>query len=190
MNRLQIIYTPTGNAISWDEHFNDVTENEVFSSVIDLVLNCGCFVYIGAWMPFDAFNSPELGITPWRLVVLFLAILALRRIPSVLLLYRWIPEIRTWREALFTGHFGPVRRFLRFYVVVIICALLDGRGRGVRVHPCADTAPDAQYPAPKSAGASSGDAPTHRRVRRPWLYHHSCVKLFFTPLVCINKNNT
>ncbi|KAJ7477707.1 Sodium/hydrogen exchanger family-domain-containing protein [Mycena latifolia] len=97
-----------GNAISWDEHFNDVTENEVFSSVIDLVLNCGCFVYIGAWMPFDAFTSPELGIVPWRLVVLFLGILALRRIPSVLLLYRWVPEIRTWREALFTGHFGPM----------------------------------------------------------------------------------
>ncbi|KAJ7182504.1 Sodium/hydrogen exchanger family-domain-containing protein [Mycena crocata] len=97
-----------GNAISWDEHFNDVTENEVFSSVIDLLLNCACFVYIGAWMPFAAFNSPELGITPWRLIVLFLAILALRRIPSVLLLYKWVPEIRTWREALFTGHFGPM----------------------------------------------------------------------------------
>ncbi|KAJ7628003.1 Sodium/hydrogen exchanger family-domain-containing protein [Mycena polygramma] len=97
-----------GNAISWDQHFNEVTENEVFSSVIDLLLNCACFVYIGAWMPFDAFNTPALGITPWRLVVLVLAILALRRIPSVLLLYRWVPEIRTWKEALFTGHFGPV----------------------------------------------------------------------------------
>jgi NhaP-type Na+/H+ or K+/H+ antiporter len=60
-------------------------------------------------MPFDSFNNPALGITPWRLVVLFIAILALRRIPSVLLLYRWVPEISTWREALFTGHFGPVR---------------------------------------------------------------------------------
>ncbi|KAJ7023275.1 Sodium/hydrogen exchanger family-domain-containing protein [Mycena alexandri] len=97
-----------GNAISWDQHFNEVTENEVFSSVIDLVLNCACFVYIGAWMPFSTFNSPELGITPWRLVVLFIAILVLRRIPSVLLLYRWVPEITTWREALFTGHFGPM----------------------------------------------------------------------------------
>ncbi|KAJ6481499.1 Sodium/hydrogen exchanger family-domain-containing protein [Mycena vitilis] len=97
-----------GNAISWDQHFNEITENEVFSSVIDLLLNCACFVYIGAWMPFDAFNTPTLGITPWRLVVLFLLILALRRIPSVLLLYRWVPEIRTWREALFTGHFGPM----------------------------------------------------------------------------------
>ncbi|KAJ6571106.1 Sodium/hydrogen exchanger family-domain-containing protein [Mycena capillaripes] len=97
-----------GNAISWDQHFNEVTEDEVFSSVIDLVLNCACFVYIGAWMPFATFNSPALGITPWRLIALFICILALRRIPSVLLLYRWIPEIRTWREALFTGHFGPM----------------------------------------------------------------------------------
>ncbi|KAJ6602276.1 Sodium/hydrogen exchanger family-domain-containing protein [Mycena sp. CBHHK59/15] len=97
-----------GSAISWDGHFNDVTEDEVFSSVIDLLLNCGCFVYIGAWMPFGSFNNEELGITPWRLVVLFLCILTLRRIPSVLILYKWVPEIRTWREALFTGHFGPM----------------------------------------------------------------------------------
>ncbi|KAJ7236254.1 Sodium/hydrogen exchanger family-domain-containing protein [Mycena haematopus] len=97
-----------GNAISWDQHFNEITEKEVFSSVIDLVLNCGCFVYIGAWMPFDSFNNPALGITVGRLVALFIAILALRRIPSVVLLYRWVPEITTWREALFTGHFGPM----------------------------------------------------------------------------------
>lgn len=74
--------------------------------MLDLVLNCGCFVYIGAWMPFNLFNSPELGITPWRLVVLFVAIMFLRRIPPLLMLYRWVPEISGWREALFCGHFG------------------------------------------------------------------------------------
>ncbi|PBK67377.1 hypothetical protein ARMSODRAFT_958953 [Armillaria solidipes] len=92
----------------WDGHFNTQTEDEIFVSVIDLVLNCACFVYTSAWLPFTAFNTPELGITPWRLAVLFMAILALRRIPSVLLLYRRIPEIKTWREALFSGHFGLV----------------------------------------------------------------------------------
>ena len=96
----------SGSAISWDGHFNTQIENEVFSSVIDLVLNCGCFVYIGAWLPFTSFNSPELGITPWRLILLFISILALRRIPAMLLLYRWVPEISGWREALFSGHFG------------------------------------------------------------------------------------
>ncbi|KAI0318264.1 Sodium/hydrogen exchanger family-domain-containing protein [Amylostereum chailletii] len=95
-----------GTAISWDGHFNMQVENEVFSSVVDLLLNCACFIYIGAWLPFNQFNSPEIGITPWRLVLFSVPILVLRRIPSMLLLYKWIPEIRSWREALFSGHFG------------------------------------------------------------------------------------
>lgn len=74
--------------------------------MIDFLLNCGCFIYIGAWLPFEQFNSPELGITPWRLVLLFIAIVFLRRIPPLLLLYKWVPEIANWREALFSGHFG------------------------------------------------------------------------------------
>lgn len=97
-----------GNAISWDETFNHQTEDESFASVIDLLLNCACFVYIGAWLPFAKFDTPELYITPWRLVVLFLAIMFLRRLPSMLVLYRWIPEIKTLKQALFSGHFGPV----------------------------------------------------------------------------------
>ncbi|RPD78500.1 hypothetical protein L226DRAFT_568127 [Lentinus tigrinus ALCF2SS1-7] len=97
-----------GSAISWDGYFNTQIEDEVFSSVIDLVLNCGCFVYIGAWMPFNMFNATELSITPWRLIIVFLAVMFLRRIPPLLLLYKWVPEIGSWREALFSGHFGPM----------------------------------------------------------------------------------
>ena len=73
---------------------------------LDQLLNCACFMYIGAWLPFDQFNNPDLGITPWRLVVLFITILFLRRIPSLLLLYKWVREVDGWREALFSGHFG------------------------------------------------------------------------------------
>ncbi|KAH9839419.1 Sodium/hydrogen exchanger family-domain-containing protein [Rhodofomes roseus] len=108
-----------GTAISWDGHFNDQTENEMFSSVIDLLLNCACFVYIGAWLPFDQFNRPDLGVTPWRLVTLFIAIIFIRRIPPLLLLYKWVPEIANWREALFSGHFGTTCQYLD--------ALLDAR---------------------------------------------------------------
>jgi NhaP-type Na+/H+ or K+/H+ antiporter len=68
------------------------------ATVIDLVLSCGCFVYIGAWLTFDSYNMPELGIEPWKLVVLFIAILTLRRIPALLLIYKFVPEIETWRE--------------------------------------------------------------------------------------------
>ncbi|VDC06807.1 unnamed protein product [Peniophora sp. CBMAI 1063] len=118
-----------GSAISWDEHFNVQIENEVFSSVIDLVLNCACFIYIGAWLPFDQFNSPELGVTPWRLVVLFIIVLLLRRIPVLLLLYRWIPEIRSWREALFTGHFGPMGVGAIFVSTLAIIKLEESAAR-------------------------------------------------------------
>ncbi|ETW75188.1 Na+/H+ antiporter [Heterobasidion irregulare TC 32-1] len=96
----------TGSAISWDNYFNVQIDNEGFSSVIDLVLNCVAFIYIGAWIPFGQFNQAELGITPWRLVVLSLIILALRRIPFSLMLYKFVPEIANWRQALFARHFG------------------------------------------------------------------------------------
>jgi sodium/hydrogen antiporter len=57
-------------------------------------------------LPFDAFDASELGIKPSRLIVLFIAVMIIRRIPSLLLLYKWIPEIEKRREALFSGHFG------------------------------------------------------------------------------------
>lgn len=95
-----------GITIAWDDSFNEQVEKQVFSPVIDFFLNCGCFMYIGAWLPFTSFDNPSLGISPWRLALLFLAILAFRRIPAILVLYRWIPEIETWRQALFAGHYG------------------------------------------------------------------------------------
>ncbi|KAL0576454.1 hypothetical protein V5O48_005529 [Marasmius crinis-equi] len=98
-----------GSTISWDGDFNHHIENEVFASIVDLVLNCACFIYIGAWLPFKDFSSEALGIEVWRLVVLFLIVIFLRRIPALLALYMWIPEVQTWKEALFCGHFGPVR---------------------------------------------------------------------------------
>ncbi|KAF8993685.1 Sodium/hydrogen exchanger [Cyathus striatus] len=103
-----VVSTIGRNALSWDGHFNVHTEGEVFSSVVDLVLNCACFIYIGAWMPFETFRDPVLDLTLWRLFALAIGILILRRIPAILVLYKWIPEITSWREALFSGHFGPM----------------------------------------------------------------------------------
>jgi hypothetical protein len=58
-----------GSAISWDQDFNQRVEGEAFASVVDLILNCGCF-YIGAWLPWNHFTLPDPGISPWRLIVL------------------------------------------------------------------------------------------------------------------------
>jgi NhaP-type Na+/H+ or K+/H+ antiporter len=103
---------PPGCAISWDGRFHEQTEDDAFASVIDYVLNCCCFIYIGAWLPFHAYDSPEYGITPWKLVVLVIAIVVLRRIPFIMAVYKFVPEITCWQEALFSGHFGEQLLYL------------------------------------------------------------------------------
>ena len=113
-------YPHVGSAISWDGHFKKVTEDDSFAPILDLVLNCACFIYIGAWLPFDQYHIPEIGISPWRLVMLMLVILALRRIPFLLVLYKFMPEVSNWREALFCGHFGPVSSLGEIYDLVLI----------------------------------------------------------------------
>lgn len=97
-----------GTAFAWDGFFNRQTEESVFSSVIDLLFNITAFVYVGAWMPFDKFQSAELSLSVWRLIVIAILVLLLRRLPIVLALYKWIPDIKTFREAVFSGHFGPM----------------------------------------------------------------------------------
>ncbi|EOQ98698.1 hypothetical protein E3P77_03956 [Wallemia ichthyophaga] len=98
-----------GTAFSWDGFFNKATEESNFSSMIDLLFNSVCFIFIGTLMPFDQFNDSTLGgITNWRLVIAALCIFIIKRIPPLLALYRWIPDVKTFREALFIGYFGPI----------------------------------------------------------------------------------
>lgn len=97
-----------GTAFAWDGFFNRQTEESVFSSVIDLLFNVGAFVFVGAWMPFDKFQDAELTLSVWRLIVIAILILLLKRLPVMIALYKFIPDIKTFRESLFTGHFGPI----------------------------------------------------------------------------------
>lgn len=97
-----------GVAFAWDGFFNRQTEESVFSSVIDLLFNVSAFVFVGAWMPFNLFSSEELTLSVWRLVVIGLLVLLLRRLPIMIALYKFIPDVKTFREAVFSGHFGPM----------------------------------------------------------------------------------
>lgn len=105
------------------------------------MLNCTCFIYIGAWLPFAKFTAPDLGITPGRLIALSAGIMFLRRIPAVLMLYKFIPEIASWKEALFCGHFGPVSAFIvrltsetSWNIDKRLGVLLDGRWSRLHIH--------------------------------------------------------
>ncbi|KAI8986059.1 Sodium/hydrogen exchanger family-domain-containing protein [Trametes punicea] len=97
-----------GTAFAWDGFFNKQTEESVFSSVIDLLFNIAAFVFVGAWMPFSDFSNPNLTLSVWRLIVIGILVMLLRRLPVVIALYKWIPDIKTFREAIFSGHFGPM----------------------------------------------------------------------------------
>ena len=100
-----------GYGFARDGWFSEKTKGVYLPNIIDLLLNSTMFVYLGTIIPWYAFFHPRSiaeSITPWRLLAFVLSVLLFRRIPIVLALYRWIPDIRTLREALFCGHFGPM----------------------------------------------------------------------------------
>lgn len=97
-----------GVGFSNDGWFTEKTEESHVSNVIDLLINLAFFVYFGTIIPWASYNSAIIGTSPWRLVVIALLVLFFRRIPIMLALKPLIPDIKTWREALFAGHFGPI----------------------------------------------------------------------------------
>ncbi|KAI9487943.1 Sodium/hydrogen exchanger family-domain-containing protein [Zychaea mexicana] len=97
-----------GNAFSWDDWFRQETEEAHFQDVIDMMLNLGVFAYIGAIIPWHEFGNADIGLTPWRLVVIAILILLFRRLPIVIALKPVMPAIKTYREAVFSGWFGPM----------------------------------------------------------------------------------
>ena len=99
-----------GYGFARDGWFRKKTHATHLPNVIDLLLNSAMFVYLGTIIPWYAFEPQSITpwITPGRLIGFLVLVLLFRRLPVVLALYRWIPDIRTFREALFCGHFGPM----------------------------------------------------------------------------------
>ncbi|QLG74484.1 hypothetical protein HG535_0G03670 [Zygotorulaspora mrakii] len=97
-----------GTAFSWDGWFSEKTHDSNISTVIDVLLNYAYFIYFGAIIPWEQFNNPAIGTNIWRLIILSFVVIFLRRIPAILILKPFIPDIKSWREAMFVGHFGPI----------------------------------------------------------------------------------
>ncbi|CAO3643810.1 unnamed protein product [Cunninghamella blakesleeana] len=104
-----------GNSFTWDDWFRKETIDAHMSEVVDLLLNLSMFVYIGATMPWSSFQDIELQTTVWRLVVLAILVLLFRRLPITMAVYKFVPAIKNWREAIFTGWFGPIGVGAIFY---------------------------------------------------------------------------
>lgn len=104
-----------GCALNWDGMYHSEIEarHDSFNNTIETTLNYGSFLFIGVVMPWDQFHSPEVtGITVSRLVSLGILIVLFRRIPAILLGYRFMQKVCSdWKEALFMGYFGPIGKY-------------------------------------------------------------------------------
>lgn len=109
-----------GNAMNWDGEYLRETEDrhDEVNSCIDVLLNFGGFMYIGAIIPWSEFHQPDTtGLTYGRLIGLGVLVLLFRRIPAILMTYKLMPNVcKNYKEALFMGYFGPIGIGAVFYV--------------------------------------------------------------------------
>ena len=108
-----------GTGFAWDGWFASKTKETHLPDILDLLLNASMFVYFGAIIPWSSFSPGEFtpDITVGRLIGLLILIILFRRLPIVLALKRFIPDVKTYREALFCGHFGPMGLGALFLVI-------------------------------------------------------------------------
>jgi NhaP-type Na+/H+ or K+/H+ antiporter len=99
-----------GVGFAHDGWFSKKTKELPFPQILDMMLNSALFVFFGAVVPWMQFIprdiTPTIGI--WQLFLFLVLVLLFRRIPIVLAMKRFIKDIKTYREALFCGHFGPM----------------------------------------------------------------------------------
>ncbi|KAF2016834.1 hypothetical protein BU24DRAFT_477777 [Aaosphaeria arxii CBS 175.79] len=109
-----------GAALNWNGEYlaETLKRHDEVNSCIDVLLNFGGFMYIGMIIPWAEFHQPDVtGITIGRLLSMGLLVLLLRRIPAVMVMFKFMPNtVKTWKEALFMGYFGPIGIGAVFYV--------------------------------------------------------------------------
>lgn len=108
-----------GNAMNWNGEYLEETiaRHDEVNSCVDVLLNFGGFMYIGAILPWSEFSNPETGLTYGKLIGLGIMVLLFRRIPAIFALYKLMPEVVVnWKDALFMGYFGPIGIGAVFYI--------------------------------------------------------------------------
>ena len=97
-----------GTAMNWNGHLHRDDLNTHFSEGIDALLDVAVFTTLGTVLPWDLWHSHDTQVTLGKLVLYGISVLLIRRLPFVVGLQKFIPEIRSWREAGFVGWFGPM----------------------------------------------------------------------------------
>lgn len=106
-----------GNTFTWDDWFRLRTKDDSLQPTIDMLLNVTIFLWYGAYLPWDSF-ADNLVLPTWRLVILGLLVLVLRRLPWIFGMHRAIHQIRHTRQAIFVGFFGPIGVSAIFYLFI------------------------------------------------------------------------
>ncbi|CAK3943300.1 Sodium hydrogen exchanger [Lecanosticta acicola] len=117
-----------GYGFARDGWFAEKTRAAHLPHIVDLLLSSAMFVYLGTILPWYAFSPQHITpfITPGRLLGFLALVILFRRIPIMMAMYRWIPDIKTWREALFCGHFGPMGLGALFLAIEARAVLENG----------------------------------------------------------------
>lgn len=100
----------TGNVFSYTEWFVLETRGSQFQTIIESIFNISFFIFLGSRINWSLFDI--------QTAALCILIIAFRRPLVVLLLYRFIPEIRDRREALMVGWFGPIGVGALYYSIL------------------------------------------------------------------------
>lgn len=77
-----------------------------FAEGIELLNDSFIFLLIGAVLPWDKWTFEPLHFG--SLLLLGVLVMLFRRLPGVILLYKFIPGIESFSEAVLVGHFGPI----------------------------------------------------------------------------------
>ncbi|KAJ1859925.1 hypothetical protein LPJ73_001620 [Coemansia sp. RSA 2703] len=106
-----------GNSFTWDDWFRVEIEDTGLQETLNGFLSTTFFMYFGTIIPWSAYSGV---LTPWRIAVVVVAIMLVRRLPLLMALYKLIPAIQNWQSALFAGWFGPIGVSAVFYAVETI----------------------------------------------------------------------
>jgi NhaP-type Na+/H+ or K+/H+ antiporter len=108
-----------GNTFTWDDWFRLETLGDSLQPTIDMLLNLSIFIWFGAVCPWGSFTANSV-VSIYRLVLLGILILLLRRLPILFALRKYIHQIDGRRQAVFMGFFGPIGVSAIFYLYITL----------------------------------------------------------------------
>ena len=120
------------------------TKDDSLQPTVDMLLNLSIFMWIGAIAPWPQFLNHDT-ISFYRLLALGILILLFRRIPIILAMHKFVPQIDDIRQAVFMGFFGPIGVSAVFYLYVSLEFLKNGILVGGEIREDAKELADTMY---------------------------------------------